>query len=76
MMIEGRPYKVWRYQEVLKEQMLIGFLSQGAITLTETNDLPVNDRKILLNTLQKIDNEKSKRREEIKNRKANKRGKR
>lgn len=77
MTIEGKPYKVWRYEEVLKEQLLIGILSKGAATVDTTNDLPVNDRRILLKTLQKVEEEKAKRLEDIKKtRSAHKRSKR
>lgn len=65
MTINGKPYKVWRYEEILKEQLLIGFLSQGSCQADFTNDLPVNDRRILLSTLQQVENEKSKKREEL-----------
>lgn len=66
MIINGKPYKVWKYEEVLKEQLLIGFLSQGSCQPDFTNDLPVNDRRILLTTLQRVENEKAKKREELK----------
>lgn len=64
-MIEGKPLTTRKYEEVLKEQLLIGILSKGAVTLTETNDLPVNDRQILLNTLQKVEDEKKRRLEDM-----------
>lgn len=76
-MIEGKPLTVLKYESVLKEQLLIGILSKGAVTLSETNDLPVNDRRILLTTLQKAEDEKKRRLEEIReNRAATRRSKR
>lgn len=76
-MIEGKPLTVLKYESVLKEQLLIGILSKGAVTLSETNDLPVNDRRILLTTLQKAEDEKKRRLEEIReNRAATKRSRR
>lgn len=65
-MINGRPYSSYKYEQVLKEQLLIAYLSKGAVTLSETNDLPINDRKILLNTLRQVEEEKKKRIQEIK----------
>ena len=65
-MINGRPYSSYKYEQVLKEQLLIAYLSKGAVTLSETNDLPINDRKILLNTLRQVEEEKKKRVQEIK----------
>lgn len=70
--INGKPYKVWRYEEVLKEQLLIGILSKGACPINVSNDLPVNDRRILLNTLQQVEEEKAKRLEDVKQLRANK----
>lgn len=76
-MIEGKPLTVLKYESVLKEQLLIGILSKGAVTLSETNDLPVNDRRILLTTLQKAEDEKKRRLEEIReNRAATRRSRR
>lgn len=77
ILIEGKPLTVLKYESVLKEQLLIGILSKGAVTLSETNDLPVNDRRILLTTLQKAEDEKKRRLEEIReNRAATKRSRR
>ena len=50
---------------MLKEQLLIGVLSKGAVSLEDTNNLPINDRRILLNTLQKAENDKIKRLEDM-----------
>ena len=77
ILIEGKPLTVLKYESVLKEQLLIGILSKGAVTLSETNDLPVNDRRILLTTLQKAEDEKKRRLEEIReNRAATRRSRR
>ena len=64
MIINGKPYCVWKYEEVLKEQLLITFLSQGGISLEDTRHLPINDRRILLSTLRQVSDEKRKRFEE------------
>ena len=58
--INGKPYKVWKYEEVLKEQLLIGILSKGACPINVSNELPVNDRRILLTTLQQVQEERHK----------------
>lgn len=70
--INGKPYKVWKYEEVLKEQLLIGILSKGACPINVSNELPVNDRRILLSTLQQVEEEKAKRLEDAKQLRANK----
>lgn len=76
ILIKDKPLTVIKYEEVLKEQLLIGILSKGAVTLSETNDLPVNDRRILLTTLQKAEDEKRQRIEDMKQQHANRRSKR
>ena len=64
-MIDGIPYSSYKYEQILKEQLLIAYLSKGAVTLSETSDLPINDRKILLTTLRKAEEERKKKLEEI-----------
>jgi hypothetical protein len=64
--INGRPYASVKYEDILKEQLLIAYLSKGAITITETSNMPINDRKILLNTLRQAEDAKKKRLEELK----------
>lgn len=64
---KGKPYKVWRYEEILKEQLLISVLSKGGVSLEDTNNLPINDRRILLTTLQKAEDDKAKRLEDLQN---------
>ena len=75
MIINGKSYKAYKYEEVLKEQLLIGFLSDGIVSINDTNELPVNDRRILLSTLQKIKDEERKYREELKIQREVRRGK-
>ena len=55
-----------KYEYILKEQLLIAYLSEGAITVTETDNMPIHDRKLLLHTLRDIADEKKKKREELK----------
>lgn len=53
------------YDQILKEQLLIAYLSNGAITITETDNMPIHDRKTLLATLQQAEEAKKKRLKEI-----------
>ena len=53
------------YDQILKEQLLIAYLSNGAITITETDNMPIHDRKVLLATLQQAEEAKKKRLKEI-----------
>lgn len=65
MTVNGKPYKSYKYEQVLKELLLIAYLSKGAITVTELNELPINDRKILLTTLRQTEEAKKKKLEEL-----------
>jgi hypothetical protein len=65
--INGKPYKAYQYEKILKEQLLIAYLSKGAITISETDTMPINDRKILLTTLRQAEEDRRKKIEEIKN---------
>lgn len=53
------------YEEILKEQLLISYLSKGAVTISETNNMPINDRKIILTTLRQAEEAKKKHMEEL-----------
>lgn len=65
-MVNGKqPYNSYKYEQILKEQLLIAYLSKGAITITETDDMPINDRKILLNTLRQTEEARKKKIEEL-----------
>jgi predicted transposase YdaD len=75
-MIDGQPYSFFMYEQILKEQLLIAYLSKGAITVTETNDMPIHDRKLLLNTLRQAEEEKKKKLEELKKTRAMRKHKR
>lgn len=67
LVINGKPYKAYQYEKILKEQLLIAYLSKGAITISETDTMPINDRKILLTTLRQAEEDRRKKIEEIKN---------
>ena len=69
-MIDGQPYSFYRYEQILKEQLLIAYLSKGAITITETDNMPIHDRKLLLDTLRQAEEEKKKKLEELKKERA------
>lgn len=64
-MIKGQPYGTYMYDQILKEQLLISYLSEGAVTITETNEMPIHDRRVLLETLQQAEEAKKKRIKEI-----------
>ena len=65
MIVNGQPYGFYMYDQILKEQLLIAYLSNGAITVTETDNMPIHDRKTLLATLQQAEEAKKKRLKEI-----------
>ena len=65
MIVNGQPYGFYMYDQILKEQLLVAYLSNGAITITETDNMPIHDRKTLLATLQQAEEAKKKRLKEI-----------
>ena len=54
------------YEQVLKEQLAISYMSQGAVSISDTNDLPIHDRKMLLGELLKARDAKIKKLEQLK----------
>jgi hypothetical protein len=64
-MVKGQPYKSYKYEQVLKEQLLLSYLSKGSISVEEVGRLPINDRKILLTTLRQAEEEKKKKIEQM-----------
>lgn len=54
LIIHNLPYKSYKYEQTLKEQLLIAYLSKGAVTISEVADMPIPDRKIILSTLRQV----------------------
>lgn len=65
-MVKGQPYKSYKYEQVLKEQLLLAYLSKGSTSIEEVGRMPINDRKILLNTLRQAEEDKKKKIEQMK----------
>lgn len=65
--IKGKPYSSYRYEQIVREMLLICTLSKGATTMEEVDRMPIPDRKIVLNTLRQVEDEKRKKYEEIQN---------
>lgn len=66
-MINGVPFKKYRFEEILREQMLICTLSKGAISIEDTNNLPISDRGFLLKNLYQMEEQRQKAIEEAAN---------
>ena len=65
-MVKGKPYNSYKYEQVLKEQLLLAYLSKGSISVEEVGRMPINDRKILLTTLRQAEEDKKKKIEQLK----------
>lgn len=50
----------WKYEEILREKLVIAWLSKGSITVSELDKMPINDRKVYLHELQRADDAKKK----------------
>ena len=44
MLINGEPYKVWKYKNELSKNLVIATLSEGAISLSDIDSMPLLDR--------------------------------
>lgn len=53
-MDNGRTYKSQRYDDIIEEQVLIGYMSKGAIGLSDTDLISPHDRKAVLKSIIKI----------------------
>ena len=63
MIINNQNLRTIKFNKILDDQLTIAILSKGAITINDTNNMPVSDRQRLLNTLIDVENKKA---EEIK----------
>lgn len=51
---DGRPYYRVRYEEIVQEQVLLGYLSQGGISYGDTQNMSPHERKIAFKVLKEI----------------------
>ena len=58
LIIDGVNLKQRMFQDVLDEQTTIALLSKGAITISETDNMPPSDRPRILKLLQQIEERK------------------
>ena len=70
MIIDGISLKVRKFNDILDEQTTIALLSQGAISISETNNMPASDRRRILNNLLEIENKKQEAMQKITNSRA------
>lgn len=63
-MDNGVPYKIQRHQDIIEEQVLIGYLSKGAINLENTDMVSPYERKLILNAILKIKEQENKAQED------------
>jgi len=53
-MPDGRTYKHTKYDEILKEQVIISYMSKGMISIEELDGMCRYDRRLVLDTLKEI----------------------
>ena len=69
-MIDGQPYSFYKYEQIRKEQLFLAQATKGAIPITATDDMPIHDRKLLVDTIrQQLEERKRKIEEDKQNRK-------
>ena len=65
-MIDGVSLSVKLFNDILDEQTTIALLSNGAISISETNSMPPSDRRRILNNLLEIEKRKSEKLNQLK----------
>ena len=50
-MINGKPYKVHRYHQLLQKHMVMCLLSEHSITMTDIDNMPLLDRDYIYDKL-------------------------
>lgn len=58
MIIDGVSLKIRKFNDILDEQTTIALLSKGAISLSETNNMPASDRRRILKNLMDIEQQR------------------
>lgn len=53
MMIEDDPYVVWKYRQIVDEQLEISYSTKG-ITFTDTEYMSYYERTLVLNSIREI----------------------
>lgn len=70
--IDGKPYSVWKYEQIIKEEVYIMLLSEGGISINDLEERPINDRRLIMSALQQINETKKRTMEDARmRRKAN-----
>lgn len=65
-MIDGVSLKNKLFNDILDEQTTIALLSKGAISISETNNMPSSDRRRILKNLLDIESKKQQAIDQIK----------
>lgn len=50
-MIDGKPYKPYRYRQLVEKNMVITLLSEHSISLTDIDNMPILDRDFIYDKL-------------------------
>ena len=54
MTSNGEPYQRVRYKDIIQEQVILSYLTQGGVTYGDTEKMSPYDRKIALDTIQEL----------------------
>lgn len=66
-MINNKPYNVWKYENLLEQNMFITRSSEGAITLTDIDNMSLKDRDYYYESLMELNKQRQEMYKEIKN---------
>lgn len=54
MTSNGEPYHRARYKAIIQEQVLLGYLTKGGVTYSDTEDMSPHERKLALDAIKEI----------------------
>ena len=63
---KGQPYFRVAYKNIVEEQTLIGYLTNGGVTFGDTEKMSPHDRKLVLDFMKEVNDQKKKAIEESK----------
>lgn len=54
MTSDGEPFIRVKYKSIIKEQVLLGYLTKGGVTYGDTEEMTPNERKLALDAITEI----------------------
>lgn len=65
MTSDGRPYCRVRFEQIVEEQVTLGYLTKGGVSYSDTESMTPHERKLALEVVEKIIERQNKVRQEM-----------